>query len=81
MARKSPNDGFFASAARYTSIAMSLPSAVVGGYLLGYGLDAWFHTTYLKIVFLLLGIVAGFFELIRFLMRDMEKPDGGNNGK
>ena len=71
MSKKPRNDGFMASAARYTSIAMTLPSAVVGGYFLGYGLDLWLHTTYLKIVFLLLGIVAGFYELIRFLMRDM----------
>ena len=65
------NDRFMASAARYTSIAMTLPSTVVGGYFIGYGLDKWLGTTYLKIVFLLLGIAAGFYELIRFLMRDM----------
>jgi F0F1-type ATP synthase assembly protein I len=60
-----------ASAARYTSIAMTLPGATFAGYLIGYGLDHWLGTTYLKIVFLIIGIVGGFVELIRVLMRDM----------
>jgi F0F1-type ATP synthase assembly protein I len=62
-----------ASAAKYTSVAMTLPGAVIGGYLIGYGLDRWLGTTYLKIVFLLLGVVAGFAELIRVLMSDIER--------
>ena len=71
MSKKPRNDGFMASAARYTSIAMTLPGAVFAGYLIGYGLDRWLGTSYWKIVCLLLGVVAGFYELIRFLMRDM----------
>ena len=67
------NDGFMASAARYTSVALTLPSAIIAGYFIGYGLDRWFGTTYLNIVFLILGIVAGFYELIRVLMRDMNR--------
>ena len=66
------NDGFLAAAARYTSIAMALPGATFGGYIIGYALDKWLGTTYLKIVFLILGIIAGFAELIRGLMRDMQ---------
>ena len=43
---------------------------------MGYALDLWLHTTYLKIVFLLLGIASGFVQLIRMLVRDMQtKPD------
>lgn len=71
--KKKRNDGFLASAARYTSVAMTLPSAVAGGYFFGYLLDSWLHTTYLKIVFLILGIAAGFYELIGQLLRDMKK--------
>jgi F0F1-type ATP synthase assembly protein I len=59
------------AAARYTAVAMALPSATLAGYLIGYGLDRWLGTTYLKIVFLILGIVGGFYELIRQLMQDM----------
>ena len=65
------SDGFLASAARYTAIAMTLPAATFAGYLIGYALDSWLHTTYLKIVFLILGIVSGFVQLINQLMRDM----------
>jgi F0F1-type ATP synthase assembly protein I len=65
------SDGFMASAARYTSIAMTLPAATLAGYLIGLALDHWLHTTYLYIVFLILGIISGFYELIRVLLRDM----------
>jgi F0F1-type ATP synthase assembly protein I len=67
--RKKP-DRFFVEAARYTSIAMTLPAGVLAGYAIGYGLDRWLGTTYLKIVFLLIGIASGFIQLIRELMRD-----------
>ena len=74
--RKRP-DGFLVSAARYTAIAMTLPASTFAGYLIGYALDSWLHTTYLKIVFLILGIVSGFAQLIRQLMRDMRSRTNG----
>jgi len=40
------------------------------GYAIGYGLDKFFGTTYLKMVFLLLGVVSGMIELIRELNKD-----------
>ena len=49
-----------------------MPSCVVVGYAIGYYLDKAFGTTYLYIVFLLLGIVAGFVELIREVQKDSE---------
>ena len=63
-------DRFFASAAKYTAIATALPGAVLAGYLIGYGLDHWLGTTWLKILFVILGTVAGFAELIRQVLRD-----------
>lgn len=54
----------------YTSLAFMLPAATFVGYLIGYLLDRAFHTHYLYIPFLILGIVAGFVQLIRQLMRD-----------
>jgi F0F1-type ATP synthase assembly protein I len=69
----SRDGGFLFAAARYTSIAMALPGATFAGYIVGYELDKWMGTSYLKIVFLLLGIAGGFYELIRQLVRDMEK--------
>jgi F0F1-type ATP synthase assembly protein I len=59
------------SAARYISIASLLPASTFVGYAIGYGLDRWLGTHYLSIVFLILGIVAGFFQLIRQLMTDI----------
>jgi F0F1-type ATP synthase assembly protein I len=51
--------------ARYSQLAFALPAATVVGWLIGYALDHWLHTTYLYLVGLLLGIVAGFVELVR----------------
>ena len=54
----------------YTSLAFLLPAATFVGYVIGYLLDKAFHTHFLYIVFLILGIVAGFVQLIRQLQRD-----------
>ena len=59
------------SAARYISIASLLPATTFVGYAIGYGLDRWLGTRYLEIVFLILGIVAGFTQLVRQLMTDI----------
>jgi F0F1-type ATP synthase assembly protein I len=40
------------------------------GYGIGYGLDKLFHTGFLKVVFLLLGIASGIIELVRELSED-----------
>jgi F0F1-type ATP synthase assembly protein I len=54
----------------YTSLAFLLPAATFVGYAIGYLLDKAFGTHFLYLVFLLLGIAAGFVQLIRRLMRD-----------
>ena len=54
----------------YTSLAVMLPAATLVGYVIGYLLDRAFHTHFLYIPFLLLGIAAGFVQLVRQLMRD-----------
>jgi len=51
--------------ANYAQLAVIFPAATVVGWLIGVGLDRWLHTTWLYILGLLLGIVAGFVELIR----------------
>ncbi len=70
---KEKNDGFMASALKYTAFATALPATTFAGYLIGYGLDKWLGTSYLKIVFLILGIVSGCVELIRQIVRDSSK--------
>jgi F0F1-type ATP synthase assembly protein I len=56
--------------AGYAQLAMLLPAATVVGWLIGMALDHWLHTTWLYIVGLILGIVAGFVELIRTVVKD-----------
>jgi len=51
--------------ANYSQLAFTLPAATVAGWLMGLALDHWLHTTWLYLVGLILGIVAGFVELIR----------------
>ena len=54
----------------YTSLAIMLPAACLIGYAVGYLLDKAFHTHFLYIPFLILGIAAGFVQLIRQVLRD-----------
>jgi len=61
---------FTAKAAEYSSLALTLPAATLVGYLIGSWLDKVFHTTFLTVVFLILGTVAGFIQLIRQIMKD-----------
>ena len=56
--------------ASYAQLAFIFPAATVVGWLAGAALDKWLHTTWLYIVGLLLGIVAGFVELIRIAAKD-----------
>ena len=60
----------------YTSLAFLLPAATFVGYAIGYLLDKAFHTHFLYIPFLLLGIAGGFVQLIRQLMRDTRNHNG-----
>jgi F0F1-type ATP synthase assembly protein I len=56
--------------ARYSQLAFVLPAALVVGWLCGVLLDKWLHTTWLYMAGIVLGIVAGFVELIRTVSRD-----------
>jgi F0F1-type ATP synthase assembly protein I len=73
MAEKDPQQGksIWVQLADYSQLAIIFPAATVIGWLLGLLLDHWLHTTWLYLVGLLLGIAAGFVELIRaFLSTD-----------
>lgn len=54
--------------ANYSQLAFVFPAATVVGWLLGAALDRWLHTTWLYLAGLILGIIAGFVELIRTVM-------------
>ncbi len=51
--------------ARYSQLAFVFPAAIVVGLVVGTLLDRWLHTTWFYLVGLILGIIAGFIELIR----------------
>jgi F0F1-type ATP synthase assembly protein I len=55
---------------KYINLALLLPISTFVGFLLGYGLDRLFHTTWIRYVFLVLGAIAGFVEAIRVLTKD-----------
>lgn len=51
--------------ANYAQLAIIFPAATVVGWLIGVALDRWLHTGWISMVGLILGIIAGFVELIR----------------
>ncbi len=56
----------------YTQLAFVLPAATFAGYVIGYLLDKAFGTHFLYLVFLLIGIAAGFLQLVRKVTKDSE---------
>ena len=60
--------------ARYSQLALVLPAATLVGWLIGAGLDRWLHTKWFYLVGLIVGIAAGFVELIRTVMSSESKP-------
>jgi F0F1-type ATP synthase assembly protein I len=59
--------------AKYSQLAFVFPAATVAGWLIGVALDRWLHTTWLYIAGLIVGIVAGFVELIRAALSSESK--------
>ena len=57
---------------RYAPAIGLMPASAFAGYAIGYGLDYLFSTTFLRFVFLILGVVSGIVQLIRILGRDMK---------
>lgn len=55
----------WAQFAKYSEIAFIFPAATIVGLFVGIALDHWLHTTWLSIAGLLIGILAGFVQLVR----------------
>lgn len=51
--------------ARYAHLGLIVPSAVFVGWLFGAALDRWLGTTWIQVAGIVLGAVAGFFEIFR----------------
>ena len=56
------------------SAGLAFPVSIVIGYAIGYFLDRWLGTSFLKIVFLLFGIAAGFLTFYRTIV-DAERDE------
>jgi F0F1-type ATP synthase assembly protein I len=65
---------FVIALARYSQLAFVLPAATLAGWIVGALLDKWLHTTWLYLAGLILGIAAGFVELVRTALKS-EKSD------
>jgi F0F1-type ATP synthase assembly protein I len=72
--RETPEEqkrNFWLQFGRYSQLAFALPAATIAGYLLGSLLDRWWHTSWISVVGLFLGIAAGLIEVVRTAFRDM----------
>ena len=67
---KSGADEFWRLMRRYAPLIGLMPGCIFAGYFIGAGLDYLFSTSFLKLVFILLGVAAGIVQLIRILGRD-----------
>jgi F0F1-type ATP synthase assembly protein I len=56
----------------WLGLALLLPIATFIGFGMGYGLDKLFHTGWIRYVFLVLGTVSGFIEMVRELNKGMK---------
>ena len=65
--KKKPN---WAQIGDYASLGVMLPACTAVGLGIGMALDHLFGTHFLYIVFLIVGIAAGFYELYRVVSRD-----------
>lgn len=62
----------------YTQVAFSLPLCVVVGWLIGAALDHWLGTHWIYLAGLGLGVLAGFYDIVRVTMamsRDAESEE------
>ena len=65
-------DEFWRLMTRYLPAIGLLPASVLAGYAIGYGLDHLFSTTFLRLVFMILGVASGIIQLMRILGNDMK---------
>jgi F0F1-type ATP synthase assembly protein I len=75
-----PNKSWWVMIGEYTSLAFLLPAATVAGYFIGYLLDRALGTSFLTPVFLVLGIVSGFLQLLRQVQKDSRNDGHGRSG-
>jgi len=69
-----PNrDNMWALVGRYSGMAFTLPISAGVGWVIGALLDKLFHTHFLYVIFILLGIAAGLIDVYRTLDADSRR--------
>ena len=71
--KNSDNKSGWVQLAKCSQLAFVFPAATVAGWLIGAALDRWLHTTWIYLAGLILGIIAGFVELIRAALSSESK--------
>lgn len=73
MKEKQPEKPLFRQLLEASSVGIHLVVSTFIGFAIGYGLDKLFGTSpYLTVIFLIIGIIAGFRELIRIAKKQGE---------
>jgi ATP synthase protein I len=76
------NSGLSGALGLAGNIGLHMVSGVLAGFLIGYWLDKWLDTSpWLKLVFFILGVVAGFRNVYldaKILLREQEEQNAGN---
>ena len=67
--KKNPEENMWRQIGKYSHLAFVLPASIVAGIVIGEALDHWLKTTWITLAGLLLGCVAGFYEVIRTIIR------------
>ncbi len=67
--------GALVHAERLTQIAFILPAAVFVGWIAGAALDKWLHQQWIYLAGLVLGVVAGFIEVLRLISSEGKAID------
>ena len=74
-----PEKPLFRQLLQASTVGINLVLSTFVGLAIGYGLDSLFHSSpWLTIIFLILGIIAGFRELLRMAKRQDDGTDTKN---
>lgn len=68
------SDNQFIWLGKYLSLALTLPASVVAGYILGSLAERWLHFSFLPVIGIILGMVAGLLQIFRELNRETNRP-------
>ncbi len=83
MPDRKPEKSLFGQLLDASSVGIQLVAATFAGLAIGYGLDRLFGTSpWLTCIFLVIGIISGFRELVRVARKvDKSDNDGNRNSK